>query len=199
MAGDDSILFATRDLRARVLARDEIPALQAFFDANPHYFQAVNGRPANPDEAAVEFDELPPTHLTFENRWVLGLFDHSDALAGVLIVLSDLGAPGVWHIALMIVATDLHGSGASRATYEACEAWMVAGGARWIRLGVIAGNARGERFWERNGYVEVRQRTGFDTGGRINDVRVLVKPIGDATVAGYLDMVPRDRPDSTLP
>ena len=77
---------------------------------------------------------------------------------------------------------------------------MRRGGARWLRLGVVLGNARAEAFWQRVGYAEVRQRLNVDTGGRLNTIRVMVKPLGlDACFDDYLAMVCRDRPESGLP
>jgi GNAT superfamily N-acetyltransferase len=199
-------LFRSARLAARELAAHEVPCLQALFDANPLYFQAVNGRPPTSDEAQQEFDEQPPPHLPFTRRWCLGLFGpqgqadgEGEALQGVAVIVQDLCGPGVWHIALYLVATALHGSGTAGATYRAMEAWMRHGGARWLRLGVVAGNARAERFWQAQGFAEVRRREGIDTGGRVNDLRVLAKPLNGGTLADYLALVPRDRPGSALP
>jgi GNAT superfamily N-acetyltransferase len=193
------VLFAAAGLHARVLRADEVPRLQALFDANPGYFQTVNGRNANPDEAQVEFDELPPPHLSFRERWVLGVFDAAGALVGVVLVLSDLGAPGVWHLALFLLATALRGRGIAAALYVAMESWAITGGALWMRLGVVTANARGRRFWERCGYRTVRMREQVDTGGRLNDLLVCIKPLAGGSTDDYLALVPRDRPGSTLP
>jgi hypothetical protein len=199
-------LFRSAHLAARELAAHEVPRLQALFDANPLYFQAVNGRLPTPDEAQQEFDELPPPHLPFTRRWCLGLYGFEreedgagQPLQGVAVVVQDLCAPGVWHVALYLVATALHGSGAASDTYRGMEAWMRRGGACWLRLGVVAGNARAERFWQTQGFAEVRRREGIDTGGRVNDLRVLAKPLGSGTLADYLALMPRDRPGSALP
>ena len=73
--------------------------------------------------------------------------------------------------------------------------WAIANGMRWIRLGVVSGNARAERFWTKRGYVDLRMRTGIKMGTRVNDVRVMVKPLTSATLDDYLALVPRDRPD----
>lgn len=193
-------LFAAAGLAARELQAAEVPALQAFFDANPLYSITVNGRPPAPDAAQVDFDERPPPHLPWRQRWFLGLFDAAGAMAGVVELVSDLGAPGVWHLGLFLLATERHGSGAAQAVYDALEAWVAAQGAQWLRLGVVAGNARAERFWARQGLVETRVREGVDTGGRLNTVRVLVKPLGAETdIEAYLVRVPRDRRGSPMP
>ena len=109
--------------------------------------------------------------------------------------LADLLARGVWHIGLFIVATDLHGTGTAQALHQGLERWAAAQGARWLRLGVVSGNARAERFWTQCGYLDLRMREGLPMGKRVNDVRVMAKPLTGETLADYLAIVPRDRPD----
>lgn len=186
--------FSQGPYRARELGATEVPALQRFFDANPEYFETVNGRGPRADEAHQEFIELPPAGMTFEKKWMLGFFDANETLVGMATVLSDFIARQVWHIGLFIIATPLHGRGVSRPLYEGLEAWMRENGALWVRLGVVVGNRRAERFWERLGYVEVRQRTGIETGLRISDIRVMVKRVGGGPLTEYRALVPRDRP-----
>jgi GNAT superfamily N-acetyltransferase len=192
-------LFAAQGFQARELARADVPRLQALFDASPEYSLAVNGRLPRADEAQAEFDELPPAHLGFTRRWVAGVFDNGDRLIGVAVVVADLAARGVWHVALFFVASALHGQGIGSRIWAALEDWARGAGAQWLRLGVVEGNAPAERFWAKHGFAEVRVRHGVDTGGLINTVRVMVKPLGPAGLAAYLEHVPRDRPDSTLP
>lgn len=192
-------LFASDALEARVMQRHEVPELQALFDANPGYFQTINGRNALPDEAQTVFDERPPPHLAHGRNIVAAVRDRAGALVGVVIVDTDLCAVGVWHIALFQLAEALHGRGLAAPLHAALEAWARDGGARWLRLVVIEGNSRAERFWARLGYTALRRREGFDTGGRLNNARVMAKPLGPDGIDTYLSLVPRDQPGSTLP
>ena len=198
MASAD-VVFASRDLRARELTTRDVPLLQALFDANPGYFHTVNGRPAAPDAAQLEFDELPPPHLPFRQRWVAGLFDDAGALRGSLVLVADLGAPGVWHIALLLVDQARHGSGLAAQVMAELQAWAGSQGAQWLRLGVVVGNVRAQRFWLRQGFTVTRLRRGIDTGGRLNDLQVMVKPLAGGTLPDYLTQVPRDAPGADLP
>ena len=188
------VAFRTDRFDALELGAGDAPRLQAFFDANPAYTQAVEGRAPPADAAQTELDARPPDGFTYTRRWMLGFDDNRGTMTGVADVVSDLLAPRVWHIGLFIVATSLHGRGAAQALYAALEDWMRAGGAAWIRLGVVAGNTRAERFWQRAGYVETRVREGIAMGERVNTVRVLVKGLDGGERADYLDRVPRDRP-----
>ena len=175
---------------------DAAPRLQRFFDANPEYFVAVNGEPARDGEAAEELASRPPAEMPFTRVWNLEFTDDGGETTGMAGVISDLLAPSVWHIGIFIVATRLHGTGAAREMHDQLEAWMRASGARWVRLGVVAGNRRAERFWEKLGYVETRRRTGVQMGKKTNDLRVMVKPLAGGSVAEYLALVPRDRPEA---
>lgn len=192
-------LFATPRFVVRRLHAHDLAALQRLFDASPDYFMVVHGRRPRTDEAQMEFAEMPPSTLPHGQRWFAGAWDAHGTLQGVLHFVADLMAPGVWHIALFFIATPLHGTGAARELYGALEAWMAAAGAHWIRLGVVSGNAKAERFWARMGYTQTRVRQGMDTGGKINDMRILVKALRGEPLARYLQSVARDNPDSPLP
>ncbi len=181
-------------LRARELEPADVPALQRFFDDNPAYFLAVHGEPAHATEAQQEFDDAPPAGMAYRRRWLLAFEDADGRLVGMASLVEDFLADEVWHIGLFVVATSLHGRGAAPALYAAMETWMRERGARWIRLGAVRDYARAERFWWRQGYVEVRQRLGVAMGQRVNDLRVMVKPLGEAGVGDYLARVARDNP-----
>jgi GNAT superfamily N-acetyltransferase len=190
-------VFVANGLTCIELDARRVPALQDFFDRNPEYFHSITGQPPGPDEAFTERHELPPPDMPFRKKWLLGMVDDVGNMQAMANVLSDFLAPRVWHIGLFIVASSLHGTGKSRSIYAELEQWMIANGASWIRLGVVEGNAKAERFWSKVGYMEVRRRAGVEMGARINTVRVMVKAlVAGSSVAQYLDIVPRDRPDS---
>jgi GrpB-like predicted nucleotidyltransferase (UPF0157 family)/GNAT superfamily N-acetyltransferase len=192
-------LFASADLQARALRAHEVPALQALYAADPAYFQRVAGRPARPDEARRDFEESPPTHLGYRERWFLGVFDGAGQLQGVVDVVADLCAEGVWHIALVFLAQPLRGTGAAARLHAALESWAQAAGARWLRLGVVRGNTSAERHWHKLGFREVRTRETENASGQPATIGVLVKPLAGGDLAQYLRLLPRDAPGSLLP
>jgi len=173
-----------------------VPQLQRFFEANPDYFLAVNGAAAGPDEAHEEVHGTLPAGWPFTRRWIVGIVDGDGTLVAMLNVVSDLLAAGVWHIGLFMVDAPARGSGLAPAVLGRLERWAIARGAAWLRLGVIAGNDRAERFWESAGFVEVRRREGIAMGRKVNTVRVMVKPLAGGAVPDYLAQVSRDRPEA---
>lgn len=171
------------------------PELQRFFEANPPYFLAVNGEPAGPGEAHEEIHGELPSGWSFTKKWLVGYVDGAGSLVAMANVITDLLAPGVWHIGLFIVATSRHGNGDAQALYHGLEGWAMHNGAEWLRLGVVHGNLRAERFWESLGFVQTRTRTGVAMGRLSQTLRVMVKPLLGAGLEHYLSLVPRDRPE----
>ena len=168
--------------------------LQRFYERNPLYFEQVNGAPPRPDEAREEIRDLPPDGWSFSAKRLLGYADDSGELVAMASLVSDLMAPRVWLVGLFIVATSLHGSSAAREIYAELERWMLGNGARWLPTTTPNRTHRAERFWERQGFTEVRRRDGLTMGQRVNELRVMVKPLDGGQIADYLAMVPRDRP-----
>lgn len=168
--------------------------LQQFFEQAPDYFIAVNGEPATPTEAREELRGQLPAGWHCSRVYWLGYRDAQGHLVAVVNIAADLLAAGVWHIGLLLVHTRWHGSGLAQRLHADLEAWAVAKGAQWLRLTVVVGNTRAERFWPRLGYVQVRTREGITMGRQVNRVSIQVKPVGQGTIDGYLALVVRDRP-----
>jgi GNAT superfamily N-acetyltransferase len=195
LAGQPSAppLFPVCGHQVRLLAANDIAGLQAFFVANPAYFLAVHGEPARPDEAQQEWEDRPPAGMAYGRQDLLGCFDSAGELVAMASVTAGMVDPQVWHLGLFIVATHLHGQGLAPAFYAGLEAWVQRLGALWLRLGVVKGHARAERFWLRQGFVQVRERGPVQMGRLTQTLRVMVKPLGDLGLQPYLDRVARDR------
>jgi GNAT superfamily N-acetyltransferase len=178
----------------RELGPADIATVQRFFEASPEYFWTVNGEGPRPDEARIEFADLPPAGMAYRKMSLLGFYDGAGTLIGFATIVTDFIVEHVWHVGLFIVATALHGSGVATSLYALLERWMIGQGAQWLRLGVVQGSARAERFWQRRGYVQVRERGPVTMGEKSNLLRVMVKPLAGGTIAEYLALVERDRP-----
>lgn len=172
------------------------PLLQRFFEANPLYFLAVSGGPPQPEDAIEEINDELPEGWSYTKKWVIGFADASGELAAMANVVSDLLAKGVWHISTFIVETVRHGSGDASTLYHGIESWAKANGANWLRLGVVKGHTAAERFWQKCGYQQTRERPGVVFSQRVQTLRVMCKSLSGRPISEYLELIERDRPES---
>lgn len=184
------------ELQVLELGAGSEPLLQRFFEDNPLYFESVNGEPPQPTEAHEEIHGALPAGWPYTRKWVFGYANTQGSLVAMANIVSDLLAPSVWHIGTFIVATSRHGTGDAQVLYRNVESWATRQGAQWLRLGVVQGNGRAERFWERQGFIQTRLRSGVSMGKLTNTLRVMFKPLAGGSMAQYLALVERDRPDS---
>ena len=185
---------STEALRVVELHDSDEAELQHFFEQAPDYFIAVNGEPATPTEARDELRGDLPAGWSCGRMYWLGYRDADDQLVAVVNIAADLLATGVWHIGLLLVHTRWHGTGLARRLHAELETWAVSKGAQWLRLTVVVGNAKAERFWPKLGYVQVRTRDGITMGRQVNRVSIQVKALAGGRVNEYLASVERDQP-----
>jgi len=182
------------DMRTVLLAPDDWPLVQSFYEMNPSYFVLLTGLPAANNAALDDLVALPPDDCSYKRKYFVGAIGADGQLLMVADVIEDLLAPGVWHIGLFIVATALHGSGFAQRWLASIEHWAQACGAHYLRLGVVQTNQRAYRFWEKTGFLQVKIRSDAELGGRLHHLHVMVKALGSQGLAPYFRLVPRDRP-----
>jgi GNAT superfamily N-acetyltransferase len=190
----DAAAFSTARFRATEITESNAVVLQRFFDANPDYFLTTGGALPRPNEAIEEIRDRPPNGFPYSRILLLCWTDASGETVAMATMVFDLFAERVLHIGLFIVATARHGDGTAQECHAAIERIARERGYAWLRLGVVRGNARAERFWERCGYGETRVREDVEIGKLTQAIRVMLKPLGDKGVADYLTQVPRDQP-----
>ena len=176
------------------LTAERAPLLQAFFEANPAYFLATQGEPAGPGEALEEITSQVPPDMPFTRKLVVGYLGPAGDVVAMANVITDLLAVSIHHIGTFIVSTNRHGSGLAQELYGGLEDWARVNGAVWLRLGVVQGNTRAERFWKSQRYVPVRERPGIQMGSLKVTVQNMVKPLYCTSLDEYYSLAPRDRP-----
>lgn len=189
-----SVEFATAELFATELRRDEIAELQAFEDANPEYWLLAHGHSPAEDDAVRRFERHPPPDMSYSEhlRFLVRDVSTREILAQIDLA-TDLLAAGVYHLGFFMIATRAHGTGFAHRLYEASERWAIGRGARWSRLGVVEANGRAEAFWRRLGYLELKRQDRYVLGDLTHVMITMVKPMPGETLSDYLDAVPRDR------
>lgn len=193
----DISAFNTPRFTAFEINESNVDLLQRFFDQNPEYFFTTGGAAPRENEAVEELRDVPPSDFPCSRILILCWADAAGKTVAQATLVFDLFAERVLHIGLFIVATARHGGGTAQECHAAIERVARENGYRWLRLGVVRGNARAERFWERCGYGEVRVREGVEIGKLTHTIRVMLRSLSDQGLTQYLTQVPRDQPGQT--
>jgi RimJ/RimL family protein N-acetyltransferase len=101
--------------------------------------------------------DVPPGK-TPDDKLVLGIRTGNRRLVGVIDLLLDYPLTGIWFIGLMLLDPDWCGQRLGAQAVDQLAAWAYRHGAQRLRLGVVGDNWRGQRFWQRMGFVEIERR-----------------------------------------
>ncbi len=76
----------------KALVESDLTAVQQLFESDSGYFELVQGAPAGGAEAHSFYAQLPPDK-TEDDKFVLGLFDETGKLTGVIDLIRDYPEP----------------------------------------------------------------------------------------------------------
>jgi ribosomal protein S18 acetylase RimI-like enzyme len=150
-------LFTFQDYTATYLQPEDRAILQRLLENCSDYFELVNGLPPTGSEAQKLFEAKPPTK-TLTDKLVIGLWNDTEKLIGVLDVIRDYPQPGEWFVGLLLIDPTYRQHGIGQQMYQAFEQWAVTHGARYMGLGVVEQNTRASEFWQRRGFEIVEKR-----------------------------------------
>ena len=141
------------DYKLMYLTRDEEPQVEALLERCADYLDLVAGVEPSRKLARDLLTALPPGKHR-EDKMLLGVFAEAGELVGLLDVVRNYPAPGVWFLGLLLLEPAQRGYGLGEKLYEAFERWAKALGAEEIRLSVAEQNEAAFRFWKRLGFLE---------------------------------------------
>ena len=149
----------------RLLKPPDIPAVQSLFMRTADYFEMATGAAPADDEAKRAFVAGPPNKSVDDKR-IIGVFDATNALVGVLDSLVDLPAEGEWTMGILLIDPGHRAVGLGGCVLSAYESWAAQNGARKFHTALVSHHNPGIRFLEKSGYVRQRELESYDTGGR---------------------------------
>jgi GNAT superfamily N-acetyltransferase len=152
-----SDLFDLPPYQVTRLTGENLAGLQKFLERCPDYFELVEGRAVRPREAADLLADCPPGQSAAD-KLLLGVFDATHRLAGILDVVPDYPVQGAWFIGLLLLDPAFRSRGLGQRLYGAFEAWAARSGASRIDLGVVEANTGAARFWTRRGFRRIERR-----------------------------------------
>ncbi len=146
-------MFEVLGLRVGRLGEDDAPEIDALLSRCAEFIRIAEGHEPEGGDGLLLLNERP-NEAPEAQKLVLGVFD-GPCLIGILDLLKDHPAPGVWHLGLMLLEPARRRAGIGTALVKGLGDWVEAQGGRALRLGVAEQNAAGLRFWMRQGFRDI--------------------------------------------
>ena len=143
-------MFELEGFRVGLLGEADGDELDALLIRCTDFMRMSEGQAPVQGDGHLLLEERPQDAPDVEKQ-VLGVFD-GPCLIGVIDVLRDYPAEGVWYLGLMLIEPARRREGLGTAAFAALKDWILAQGARALRLAVIDENAGSYRFWTRLGF-----------------------------------------------
>lgn len=160
----------------RHLGEADLPALQAFCEANPDYFERCEDAPPGPSCAREIFAACAPGRSAQEKD-LIGIFA-GNGLIGAVELQQDYPVDGVWMLAWFIVDQAWRGRGLGRALERAVGGAVRHQGGKTLRIAVVDNNRPALDFWPRLGYRTIGHKRWLR--GTIEDsVHIMIRELND--------------------
>ena len=156
LANLQDALFEMEDFYVRKLHFDDSRRLQSLCERSADYLGLIPSPRPVPFEANYLFTRLPEGRNA-DDKLLMGIFELTVGLVGVIEVIRDYPTTWEWYLALLMLDPDYRGQGLGRRTYLAFEKWAERAGAHHIQLDVAEQNERACRFWQSLGFEAIHK------------------------------------------
>jgi GNAT superfamily N-acetyltransferase len=134
----------------RTIEADEA-GIQELFEADPDYFEIVQGAPPGPSEFQSLILELAPGK-TYDDKFVYTILDADEKISAVVDIHRNYPEDDIWFVGLLFVARDLRRTGLGGRLVEAICSHVAAHDGHAVRIAVAKKNRPAIRFWVHVGF-----------------------------------------------
>lgn len=150
--------------------------LQDLFERCTDFHELSEGAPTRPTAGAEELAALPPGKDLLD-KFPFGVYAAPGRMVGYLELMRDYPAASEWWIGLLMLDPAVRRGGLGGRIYSAAAEWVGAQGGTVIRLGVLEQNPGAVRFWERQGFRELRREPHVSDTGHGSRLVVMARAV----------------------
>ncbi|MEM7469980.1 MAG: GNAT family N-acetyltransferase [Pseudomonadota bacterium] len=119
------------------------------------YVLMETGREPDAEWVTGLFNDAPPGRGSDEIL-TMGLEQPDGTLTGLLGIAPGYETTKEWYVGLLLIDPELRGGGIGTTVLREIATLAKTSGAESLKLSVLSNNDRGLRFWQRHGFVHVR-------------------------------------------
>ena len=146
----------TKSYDVRMLNRDDVDAVFGLCRKNTLYYQYCP--PFITRDGVVEDMEILPPGKKKGDKYFLGYFDE-DSLIAILDLIAGYPDVNTYYIGLFMMDLSVQGKGEGTKIVTELSSYLSEIGVKRIELAWVKGNPQAERFWKKNGFVALEERS----------------------------------------
>jgi RimJ/RimL family protein N-acetyltransferase len=138
------------------LTPEDAPDLQDLFERCSDFHELSEGVPTGPTAGA---DELlaKPEGKQLSDKHSFGIRARTGELIGYIELMRDYPAERQWWIGLLMLDPHSRAQGLGTRIHRAAMDFVGANGGTLMQIAVLEQNPAAQRFWQRQGYEEIRR------------------------------------------
>lgn len=144
------------DYKIKSLTIENIKLVEVLCKKSSDYYILHDGILPSTKEVKEIFTAIPP-NKSYDDKFVLGIFDYSNELIGIIDIVKDFPIIGEWMLGLMLIEPEARGNRLGKIVHKSLVAWAKKLGAKSFRIGVIEYNYKGINFWSTLGYTRIKE------------------------------------------
>lgn len=150
--------------------------LQDLYERCTDFHELSEGVPTRPTAGAEELAALPPGKDPAD-KFSFGVYAAPRRMVGYLELMRDYPAASEWWIRLLMLDPAVRRGGLGGRICRAAAEWVGARGGTVIRIGVLEQNPDALRFWERQGFRELRRERHVSDAGHGSRLVVMARAL----------------------
>lgn len=162
------------NLRIRELHQEDIPHLQKLCEACADFHLLTQGAEPASNQGELLYNEYPPGK-THNDKLLFGIFTAQDEIMGMIELAMNYPDRETWFIGLLLLHPQCRGRGLGREMLAWLDEFLAQHAVKFLSVPVLAVNSRGKKFWECNGFTEIRQVENFKSGEITTTAHVMRK------------------------
>lgn len=153
-------MFETARLSSRFDVRElteaDVDEVLGLYLENPQFFQYSEAEATR--EQVLSDMQVAPSGIDASHKHFIGLFEGAELVA-VMDVVEGYPTTDIAYLGLFMVRQHLQGKGLGTSIIRETEAYVRSSGFHSVRLAIDANNPQSTHFWQKNGYVAIRELT----------------------------------------
>ena len=117
------------------------------------YYVITEGHKPNANNVSKIIEEIPPGKK-YKDKYVIGIFDSSDKLIGVLDMIKDYPMKQDWVLSLLMIDPAKRHMGIGKSVHKYITNQLFKTGAAQLKICVTENNKSAYEFWRSLGYIE---------------------------------------------